>query len=207
MKKEKTFVPSVDGAQIFGYGCVSFIVNYGALWIYVILQNLLMTPLLIGIRQVMAVWHGILISLPMIGAAGLSTIYFAKCVSDQYKHSEGKHNWLRNFLIFVIPGEVVRLLIGFIDFSHLAGTAVVTIIPCHLFEFLYMFKVDASTRIRQGLEYVPADYFAYFGCYLLYLVMYCSLLMIPYYWLWKKAEFERNELIRYQKEDALHEIK
>jgi len=208
MKKEKTFVPSVDGASIFAYGIVSLVVNVAALGVYIVLVGILRNPMFNSIRQ--SVFVGFLLTnIPMLAAAALTMLYFvkSKIIGDQYKHSEGKHHWLRNFLIFVLPGEVFRFLISLIDLGHTGGTGKITFVPSFIFENIYIYLTGSNKRVRMELQYIAADYFAYIGCYLLYLIVYCSLLMIPYYLLWKKAEFERNELIRYRREDEQHEIK
>ena len=208
MKKEKTFVPSVDGASIFAYGIVSLVVNVAALGVYIVLVGILRNPMFNSIRQ--SVFVGFLLTnIPMLAAAALTMLYFvkSKIIGDQYKHSEGKHHWLRNFLIFVLPGEVFRFLISLIDLGHTGGTGKITFVPSFIFENIYIYLTGSNKRVRMELQYIATDYIAYIGCYLLYLIVYCSLLMIPYYLLWKKAEFERNELIRYRREDEQHEIK
>ena len=208
MKKEKTFVPSVDGASIFAYGCVSMAANYAAVWVYFVLQGILKNPMFNEVRQSPVLCCFLLTNIPMLAAAALTMIYLvkSKCVGDQYKHSEGKHHWMRNFLLFVLPGEAIRFLISLIDLGHGEGTGVITSVASFIFENTYVYRAGANTRIRMETRYIAADYIAYVGCYLVYLIVYCLILMLPYYLLWKKAEFERNELIRYQREDAQHEI-
>ena len=93
MKKEKTFVPSVDGASIFAYGCVSMAANYAAVWVYFVLQGILKNPMFNEVRQSPVLCCFLLTNIPMLAAAALTMIYLvkSKCVGDQYKHSEGKH--------------------------------------------------------------------------------------------------------------------
>lgn len=189
---KKTLVPSVELVTIFVYAIVSIATNYVGCLTYII------SALMFRGSQKSIASLIILAVLPMIVAVLLSSIYMRKCINDQYVYSEGKVSWLRNFLIFIMPGEILRFLISLLDLGHSSGTGRIAFTPSFAFENIYIYQLGLNTRIRIEMNYQLSDFLAYIACYIVYLFVYVSLLLVIYRRFWKKIDVEHRELTRYQ---------
>ena len=126
---------------------------------------------------------------------GITAFFFKRRVPTHYRDSNNKYDWLKQGLLLVLPGEILRLIVCLFSLGHINSTGMLSILPTFLFEQTYVVWTGRMEAIRQNLDFIPADFFAYVGAYLLYLVLYLIGILAIYHAFWNVGKREREEMI------------
>lgn len=141
----------------------------------------------------------IFISLLVIGvfavSLGITALFFKRRVPTHYRDSNNKYDWLKQGLLFVLPGEILRLIVCLFSLGHINSTGLLSILPTFLFEQTYVTWAGRMEAIRQNLNFIPADFFAYIGAYLPYLILYLIGILAIYNVFWNVGKREREEMV------------
>ncbi len=125
-----------------------------------------------------------------------------RVAEKQYKPSDDHYLWLKTGLFYTLPGELIRLCVCAttvntgLDLPWKFGMSFATI--CHLaFTDTYgnlsgrSYEVSTMDGMNE-IEYLAADYLAYITCHIIYLILYLTVTMSIYYFMWKKVKKERE---------------
>ena len=126
---------------------------------------------------------------------GITSFFFKRRIPTHYRDSNNKYDWLKQGLLLVLPGEILRLIVCLFSLGHINSTGMLSILPTFLFEQTYVVWTGRMEAIRQNLDFIPADFFAYVGAYLLYLVLYLIGILTIYHAFWNVGKREREEMI------------
>ncbi len=126
---------------------------------------------------------------------GVSALFFKKKVPQHYQPSNNKYAWLKKGLLFVLPGEGVRFLLSLFSLGHIDSTGLLSIVPTFLFENTYIIWTGRMEAIRQKADFVIADFLAYIGAYLPYIIIYLVAVLAVYHVFWNVGKKEREEMI------------
>ncbi len=129
---------------------------------------------------------------------GITAFFFKRRVPTHYRDSNNKYDWLKQGLLLVLPGEILRLIVCLFTLGHVNSTGMLSILPTFLFEQTYVVWTGRIEAIRQDLNFVPADFFAYIGAYLPYLILYLIGVLAIYRIFWNIGKKEREEMIVYE---------
>ncbi len=126
---------------------------------------------------------------------GIAALFFKRKVPDHYQTSNNQYNWLKQAFRLILPGEIVRFLLCLFSLGQINSTGLLSIIPTFLFEQTYVIWTGRIDAIRQKADYIPADFFAYIGAYLPYLIIYLVGILTIYRFFWNVGKREREEMI------------
>ena len=121
--------------------------------------------------------------------------YWKNRVPAHYQPSDDKRIWLKNALRLILPGEIVRCLLGTSCLGFIGSFGLLSLIPTFVFEQTYVIWSGRNKAIRQDAEFIFADYLAYIGIYLIYLVLFLLAVFAIYHYLWNVGKREKDELI------------
>lgn len=126
---------------------------------------------------------------------GVTALFFKRSVPTHYQASDDRYGWLKQGLRLVLPGEIFRLIVCLFNLGHINSTGLLSVLPTFLFEQTYAIWTGRMDAIRQNADYIPADFFAYIGAYLPYLILYLTGVLAIYRIFWNVGKREREEMI------------
>lgn len=130
---------------------------------------------------------------------------FHRRVSYHYIKESTPRTVLKSYLLYVIPGEIVRLIICIVPiFSKILPFSTFGVLTAGGANMLYSFYVGISGRtlaIGSYKQYIAMDFIVYFFVHIVYLALYMLASFFVYRYFWNKAEDAHKELTRYQSKD------
>jgi hypothetical protein len=176
------------------YGIVTCLSNLLATFAVSMILKMLVTPMEMGVLKI-ALTYIIL----FIGCFGISLavlfVYLKNRVPAHYQPSDEKWLWLKNGIRLILPGEIVRCILGVCTLGSVNNTGLLSLVPTFVFEQTYMIQSGRHEAIRQELNFIFVDYLAYIGIYLIYLAVFLVAVLAIYRYLWNVGKRERDELI------------
>ena len=176
------------------YGIVTCLSNLLATFAVSMILKMLVTPMEMGVLKI-ALTYIIL----FIGCFGISLavlfVYLKNRVPAHYQPSDEKWLWLKNGIRLILPGEIVRCILGVCTLGSVNNTGLLSLVPTFVFEQTYIIQSGRHQAIRQDLNFIFVDYLAYVGIYLIYLAFFMVAVLAIYRYLWNVGKHEREELI------------
>lgn len=126
---------------------------------------------------------------------GITALFFKRKVPKYYQASDDRYGWLKQGIQLILPGEIFRLIVCLFSLGHINSTGLLSVLPTFLFEQTYVIWAGRMDAIRQNSDYIPADFFAYIGAYLPYLIIYLVGILAIYRFFWNVGKRERGEMI------------
>lgn len=189
MKKKK-----IQAKEIIFYGIIMCIANLFASLAVMFILKMLVAPMEKG-----ALMFVIFFAVLFVGCFGIPLAilfgYWKNRVPAHYQPSDDKRLWLKNALRLVLPGEIVRCLLGTSCLGIINSFGLLSLIPTFVFEQTYMIQSGRYNAIRQKAQFIFADYLAYIGIYLIYLVLFLLAVLAIYNYLWNVGKREKEEMI------------
>ena len=189
MKKKK-----IQAKEIIFYGIIVCIANLLASLATSFILKIIVTPMEKG-----ALMFVIFFAVLFVGCFGIPLAvlfaYWKNRVPAHYQPSDDKRLWLKNALCLILPGEIVRCLLGTSCLGFIGSFGLLSLIPTFVFEQTYVIWSGRNKAIRQEAEFIFADYLAYVGIYLIYLVLFLLAVFAIYHYLWNVGKREKDELI------------
>lgn len=134
----------------------------------------------------------------------LAFLFHRKAPTHYIKESNTQ-TVLKSYLRFVIPGEIVRLIICMVPvFSKILPFSTFGVLTASGANMLYSFYESLSGRslaIGSYKQYIAMDFIVYFFVHIVYLAVYMLASFFVYRYFWNKAEEAYKELTRYQSKD------
>ena len=170
-------------------------INYLSSWI-----SWLTTGLVMGI---MPGWNSILmlffmVIINLITTAVLAFAVMSRMVPRQYQDSEESNFWLKNALVFIVLGEILRFILCISKLGNVNSTGKFAVLPTAFYEALYLEGTDRFAQVRNQNSYIFSDVAIYFVCYLIYFAVYLALLLVLYRHFWMKGKAEREDLVYHE---------
>ena len=189
MKKEK-----IHAKEILGYGIVTCIANLLASLAVSLFLKMLVAPM-----EKVALMFVIFFAVLFVGCFGIPLAiifaYWKNRVPTHYQPSDDKRLWFKNALCMVLPGEILRCLLGASCLGMINSFGLLSLIPTFVFEQTYVIWSGRNKAIRQEAEFIFVDYLAYIGIYLFYLALFLLAVLAIYRYLWNVGKREKEELI------------
>ncbi len=180
--------------EIIFYGIVMCIANLLASLAVSFILKILVTP----IKNV-AFAYVLTIVILLVGCFGIPLAvlfgYWKNRVPAHYQPSDENRLWLKNALRLILPGEIVRCILGTSCLGFIGSFGLLSLIPTFVFEQTYMIWSGRYNAIRQKAQFIFADYLAYVGIYLIYLALFLLAVLAIYRYLWNIGKREKDELI------------
>lgn len=184
----------IQAKEIIFYGFVTCIANLLASLAVSFILKIFVAPMEKGFLMVVLVF-----SVLFVGCFGISLAvlfgYWKNRIPAHYQPSDDKQLWLKNALRLILPGEIVRCLLGVSCLGFINSFGLLSLIPTFVFEQTYMILSGRYKAIRQKAEFIFADYLAYVGIYLIYLALFLLAVLAIYRYLWNVGKREKDELI------------
>ncbi len=184
----------IQAKDIIIYGFVTCIANLLASLAVMFILKILVTPMEKG-----AFAYVLTVVILLVGCFGIPLAvlfgYWKNRVPAHYQPSDDKRLWLKNALRLVLPGEIVRCILGASCLGFINSFGLLSLIPTFVFEQTYMIWSGRYKAIRQKAEFIFADYLAYVGIYLIYLALFLLAVFAIYRYLWNVGKREKEELI------------
>ena len=189
MKKKK-----IQAKDIIFYGIIMCIANLLASLAVMFILKMLVAPMEKG-----ALMFVISFAVLFVGCFGIPLAvlfaYWKNRVPAHYQPSDDKRLWLKNALRLILPGEIVRCILGASCLGFIDSFGLLSLIPTFVFEQTYVIWSGRNKAIRQEAEFIFADYLAYIGIYLIYLALFLLAVLAIYNYLWNIGKCEKEELI------------
>ena len=189
MKKKK-----IQAKDIIFYGIIMCIANLFASLTVSFILKMLVAPMEKG-----ALMFVIFFAVLFVGCFGIPLAvlfaYWKNRVPAHYQPSDDKWLWLKTALRLVLPGEIVRCILGASCLGFIDSFGLLSLIPTFVFEQTYVIWSGRNKAIKQKAEFIFADYLAYIGIYLIYLALFLLAVLAIYRYLWNVGKREKEELI------------
>lgn len=180
--------------DIIFYGIITCIANLLASLAVSLFLKMLVAPMEKG-----ALMFVIVFVVLFVGCFGIPLAiifaYWKNRVPAHYQPSDDKRLWLKNALRLILPGEIVRCILGASCLGFTGSFGLLSLIPTFVFEQTYVIWSGRNNAIRQKAEFIFADYLAYIGIYLFYLTLFLLAVLAIYRYLWNVGKCEKEELI------------
>ena len=189
MKKKK-----IQAKDIIFYGIIMCIANLLASLAVMFILKMLVAPMEKG-----ALMFVIFFAVLFVGCFGIPLAiifaYWKNRVPAHYQPSDDKRLWPKNALRMILPGEIVRCILGASCLGFTGSFGLLSLIPTFVFEQTYVILSGRNNAIRQKAEFIFADYLAYVGIYLIYLALFLLTVLTIYRYLWNVGKREKEEMI------------
>lgn len=183
--------------EIVGYSFITCIANFIASLVTTFILKILVAPMEKG-----ALMFVIVFAVLFVGCFGIPLAilfaYWKNRVPAHYQPTDDKRLWLKNALRLILPGEIVRCILGASCLGIINSFGLLSLIPTFVFEQTYVIWSGRNDAIRQKAEFIFADYLAYVGIYLFYLALFLLAVLAIYRYLWNVGKREKEELIVYE---------
>ena len=187
-------IKKIQAKEFIFYGIIVCIANLFASLATSFILKIIVTP----IKNV-AFAYALTFFFLLVGCFGIPLAiifaYWKNRVPAHYQPSDDKRLWLKNALRLILPGEIVRFLLGTSCLGFIGSFGLLSLIPTFVFEQTYMIWSGRYKAIRQKAEFIFVDYLAYFGIYLIYLALFLLAVLAIYRYLWNVGKREKEELI------------
>lgn len=184
----------IQAKEIIFYGIVTCIANLLASLAVSFILKMLVTPM-----EKNALAFVLTVVILFVGCFGIPLAvlfgYLKSRVPAHYQPSDENRLWLKNALRLILPGEIVRCILGASCLGFINSFGLLSLIPTFMFEQTYVILSGRNKAIRQEAEFIFADYLAYVGIYLIYLTLFLLAVLAIYRYLWNIGKREREELI------------
>ena len=184
----------LQAKEIIFYGIIVCIANLLASLATSFILKIIVTP----IKNV-AFAYALTVFILLVGCFGIPLAilfgYWKNRIPAHYQPSDDKQLWLKNALRLILPGEIVRFLLGTSCLGFIGSFGLLSLIPTFVFEQTYVIWSGRYKAIRQKAEFIFADYLAYVGIYLIYLALFLLAVLAIYRYLWNVGKREKEELI------------
>lgn len=120
---------------------------------------------------------------------------------------------LKRFALMTLPCEAARLVVSLLptDYTRFGMMAAR---PANLLWNLWYFEpsgrlafIEEQMWSSSTVKYIPADYYSYIGCHLLFVTAYLLILGIPYFIGWQRMKRRHRKIMSGDTETALSERK
>ena len=188
---------NVKITSMFLYAIVLFLSNYLAFYVASAIVGLFQPladkiPFTLLAIFVFAIYILIGFSVPFIAIF----FFFKSTVGNQYLPSEDKRCWVKSCLRVILPAEIIRFLACQVTLGQIKTSGIFAYLPTLLFENTYLRWTGRGEQVRQKLlQYNFADFIVYALCFLLYLAIHLTIVMMIYRRFWIKAQKDRDDLI------------
>ena len=187
-------IKKIQAKEIIFYGIIVCIANLLASLATSFILKIIVTP----IKNV-AFAYALTVFILLVGCFGIPLAiifaYWKNRVPAHYQPSDDKRLWLKNALRLILPGEIVRCLLGTSCLGFIGSFGLLSLIPTFVFEQTYVIWSGRYKAIRQKAEFIFVDYLAYVGIYLIYLALFLLAVLAIYRYLWNVGKREKEELI------------
>lgn len=189
---------SIDPVQVLVFAFISLFSNWVsyliAMYAAIFLKKIDILPSQIRLTILLYV---VLIPISLIISLGIIYIFFKDRVPSHFKPNEDKSFMLKNLILLIAPGELVRFIVCFSSLGDMTKTGTFALPASVLFEGIYQTATSRLTLITQD-KFIFADYVAYIICYAVYFAIYFACLYFLYKRLWNIRKRERDELITHK---------
>ena len=186
----------IQAKEMVFYGIVTCIANLLASFAVSMILKMLVRPMITGHVKLAFI---LTYTLLFVGCYGISLavlfVYMKNRVPMHYQPSKEKWLWAKNGIRLILPGEIVRCLLGTFCLGSLNSFGLLTLIPTFVYEQTYLIQSGRFEAVRQELRFIFVDYLAYIGIYLIYLALFLVAVLAIYRYLWNVGKREREELI------------
>ena len=128
---------------------------------------------------------------------GILFFVLKKKLPEHYAPEDGKLLWLKSGLFYMLPGEIVRLVINMLPVPALHFGVIFGMPAYQLYFSTYAVWSGRYWEIRS--EPSSADTMAFLICYLVYLVIHMAIMTAIYYYFWRKARKEHQQWMETRK--------
>ncbi len=184
----------IQAKDIIFYGIIMCIANLLASLAVSFVLKILVTPI-----ENVAFAYVLTVVILLVGCFGIPLAilfgYLKNRVPAHYQPSDDNRLWLKNALRLILPGEIVRCILGTSCLGFIGNFGLLSLIPTFVFEQTYVIWSGRNNAIRQRAEFIFADYLAYVGIYLIYLALFLLAVLAIYRYLWSIGKREKDELI------------
>lgn len=177
--------------EILLYAIISFFSNL----ITTIVVSFVLKTILPSINNNVVIFVILLVIGVFTVSLGITALFFKRKVPKHYQASDDRYGWLKQGLRLVLPGETFRLIVCLVSLGHINSTGLLSVLPTFFFEQTYVAWSGRMEAIRQNLNFIPADFFAYIGAYLPYLILYLIGILAIYNVFWNVGKREREEMV------------
>ena len=187
-------IKKIQAKEIIFYGIIVCIANLLASLATSFILKIIVTP----IKNV-AFAYALTVFILLVGCFGIPLAiifaYWKNRAPAHYQPSDDKRLWLKNALRLILPGEIVRCLLGTSCLGFIGSFGLLSLIPTFVFEQTYVIWSGRYKAISQKAEFIFVDYLAYVGIYLIYLALFLLAVLAIYRYLWNVGKREKEELI------------
>lgn len=187
-------IKKIQAKEFIFYGIIVCIANLLASLATSFILKIIVTP----IKNV-AFAYALTVFILLVGCFGIPLAiifaYWKNRIPAHYQPSDDKRLWLKNALRLILPGEIVRFLLGTSCLGFIGSFGLLSLIPTFVFEQTYVIWSGRYKAISQKAEFIFADYLAYVGIYLIYLALFLLAVLAIYRYLWNVGKREKEELI------------
>lgn len=145
------------------------------------------------------------IALATAAPVAVLAFLFHRRVPYHYIKESTPRTVLKSYLLYVIPGEIVRFIICIVPvFGKILPFSTFGVLTAGGANMLYSFYTGLSGRnlaIGSYKQYIAMDFIVYFFVHIVYLAVYMLASFFVYRYFWNKAEDAHKELTRYQSKD------
>ena len=179
----------------FIYGLFSFISNFVASWIGLLVPRALLNVWikLFGNMSANEInTFGYLTIFPLTFILSWAFIVFLtkKSMSDHFNYCGNENTYTRHIMRLILPGEILRWIVVMFPLGSVNSTGYLSLLPSVLFENTYLKHSDRYYAVRQNGDFIAADYWAYSLCYLIYIAIYIVGLIAIYRYFASREEHE-----------------
>ena len=179
----------------FTYGFISFVANFGASILGIGIPRLLIKAyisLFGNMSQKTMNIFGYLTIFPLTFILSWVFVIFLtkKFMPVHFDFCDDENGYTSHFVRLILPGEILRWLVVMFPLGSVNSTGYLSLLPSMLFENTYLKWSDRHKYVRQYLEFIPADYWAYSLCYLIYIAIYMAGLIAIYRYLASREDPE-----------------
>lgn len=179
----------------FTYGFISFVANFAASWIGLIIPRALMKMWIklfgnMTAKQINTFGYLTIFPLTFILSWVFVIFLTKKFMSAHFNPVDDENDYIPHIIRLILPGEVFRWIVAMFPLGSVNSTGYLASLPSMLFENTYLKWSGRHKYVRQYLEFIPADYWAYSLCYLIYIAIYIVGLIAIYRYLSSREEPE-----------------
>ena len=156
-----------------------------------LIEKLLM-PFYNAVPYVVLAIISLILYIAMFLLVPIAIMYLFFHVRLPYQYQK-KQPWKNSFLKLILPAEILRYFLCLESVGHIRQGGVFAILPSLIFENSYLIWTGRHNIVRNDLDYIFMDYFAYTVCYVIYALIYGALLAWVYHRCWE-AEAEEQDV-------------
>ena len=177
------------------YGLFSFVSNIAASWMGLMITKALISVWIKLFGNMTVTGNNTfayltMFPLTLIISWVLVVLLTKMFMSERFGYYDDENTYKCNIIRVILPGEILRWLVAMFPLGLISSTGYVALLPTALFENIYLKYWGRHNAVRQHGEFIPADYWAYSLCYLIYIAIYIAGLIAIYRYLASREESE-----------------